>query len=117
MALYEYRRYQVVHGRMEELKSRFAEATIPMWRDAGIEPVAFFESRIGDLNVLHYLLKWNDLGRREEAWEGFRVNPEWVAARKKSEENDPLLTGMTNEIRRTPKRSTPPGCAAGPRGP
>ena len=98
MAFYEYRRYQVVHGRMEELKDRFAEATIPMWKKAGIEPVAFFEPRIGDPNVLHYLLKWDDLGRREKIWEAFRVNPEWAAARKKSEENGPLLEGMTNEI-------------------
>lgn len=36
---YEYRRYDVVHGRMEELKTRFADSTIPMWKESGMEPV------------------------------------------------------------------------------
>lgn len=95
---YEYRRYQVPNGRMNDLKDRFANITIPLWRDAGIKPVAFFEARIGDPNVLHYLLKWEDLGRREEAWESFKVQPDWVAARAKSEENGPIISGITNEI-------------------
>ena len=95
---YEYRRYEVVHGRMGELKRRFAEATIPMWERSGIKPAAFFEPRIGNPNVLHYLLEWDDLARREEAWEAFRVDEEWVAAREKSEERGPLIEGITNEI-------------------
>ena len=45
MTFYKHHRYLVVHGRMEELKDRFAEAKIPMWKKAGIEPVAFFEPR------------------------------------------------------------------------
>ena len=56
---------------MEELKDRFAEATVPMWRKAGIEPVAFFEPRVGDPNVLHYLLKWEDLGAARKSGRGF----------------------------------------------
>ena len=97
-AFYEYRRYEVVPGRMEDLKRRFADVTMPLWERAGIKPAAFFEPRIGDPNLLHYLLEWDDLGRREETWEAFRFDPEWAAARAKSEEDGPLIEGITNEI-------------------
>lgn len=95
---YEYRRYEVMHGRMEDLKRRFAEETIPLWEQSGIKHTAFFEPRVGQNNVLHYLLAWEDLGAREEVWEAFRVNPDWVRARTKSEENGPLISRIDNEI-------------------
>lgn len=95
---YEYRRYEVMHGRMEDLKRRFEEETIPLWEQNGIEHTAFFEPRVGQNNVLHYLLAWEDLGQREKTWEAFRVNPEWVKARTKSEENGPLISRIDNEI-------------------
>lgn len=98
MRFFEYRRYEAVHGRLDDLKRRFAKETIPLWEENKIEHVAFFEPRVGHNNVLHYLLVWDDLGRREEIWEAFRVNPDWVKARTASEANGPLISTIHNEI-------------------
>ena len=95
---YEYRRYETPNGRMEELKRRFSDVTLPMWEQAGIRPAGFFESRVGQFNVLHYLLEWDSLDERERIWEAFRVDPAWVAAREASEANGPIVTRIDNEI-------------------
>jgi len=95
---YEYRRYETYHSRLEDLKRRFSEDTIPLWKEVGIKPVAFFEPRFGTNNVLHYLLAWESLDEREEIWETFRTNPVWVEKRIRSEETGPLIKKIENEI-------------------
>jgi len=47
-----------------------------------------------------YVLEWGSLAEREERWEAFQSDPEWIAARTESEKDGPLLTGLTNTILR-----------------
>jgi hypothetical protein len=51
-------------------------------------------------NDLYYLLEWQNLGERQERWDAFQADPEWIQARAESEANGPLTTHMTNTILR-----------------
>ena len=96
--LYEYRRYTAVPGRMPDLKARFRERTLAIWRRLGFRPVAFWDPVVGNYNELHYLLAWESLDERQRLWSVFQADAEWQAARAESESRGPLVAGVHNEI-------------------
>ena len=44
------------------------------------------------------MLEWKDLAERERAFGGFMKDPEWLAARAKTEENGPIVANISNTI-------------------
>ncbi len=100
MALYELRVYEVVPGRLPALHKRFREVTSKMFAKHGIRIVAYWEDVIGVNNKLTYLVEWESLAQREKLWDAFATDPEWLAARAKSEEDGPIVARVTNTILR-----------------
>ncbi len=100
MALYELRIYEVVPGRMPALHKRFREVTSKMFAKHDIKVVAYWEDVIGVNNKLTYLVEWESLAQREQLWDAFVTDPEWLAARVKSEEDGPIVARVTNTILR-----------------
>ena len=96
--IYEYRAYYVMPGRMPDLQRRFADVTVNMFKKHGIRVIGFWETVIGESNELVYILGWNDLAHRDRVWNAFLVDPEWLAARKASEANGPLVERVVNKI-------------------
>lgn len=96
--IYEYRAYYVMPGRMPDLQRRFADVTMKMFQKHGITVVGFWETVIGESNELVYICAYDDLAQRERAWKGFLADPEWLAARKASEVNGPLVERVVNKI-------------------
>ncbi len=96
--IYEYRRYVAVPGRMPDLKARFRDRTVHIWKRLGIRPVAFWDPVIGNYNELHYLLAWEDMAERERMWNVFSADPEWVAVRAETERQGPLVASVHNEL-------------------
>ena len=95
--IYEQRIYEAVPGRMPDLLKRFEQSTLPIWQRFGIRPAGFFTYVVGGSNLeLVYLLAWDSMAEREQKWSAFLVDPEWLAARKKSEENGPLVHSTRN---------------------
>jgi hypothetical protein len=47
---------------------------------------------------LYYLLEWNDLAERQQKWDAFMSDPDWIRARAETEANGPLYTHITNQI-------------------
>ncbi len=95
--IYEKRTYQVVPGRMPDLLKRFEQVTLPIWERFGISPAGFFTYAVGGSNLeLVYLLAWDSMAEREQKWSAFMVDSEWLAARKKSEENGPIVHSTFN---------------------
>ena len=91
MAHYEYRRYAVTPGKMDQLLARFEQTTLAVWDDIGIRPVGFWQTDVGRSSDLHYLLDWDSLDDRAEKLQAFRSDPRWMAARADTEADGPLI--------------------------
>jgi hypothetical protein len=98
--LHELRIYETVPGRMPALNQRFREITGKFFEKHGIRIVAFWEALIGESNKLYYIVEWESLAERELKWGAFAADPDWVAARTKTEESGPIVAKVTNMILR-----------------
>jgi hypothetical protein len=96
--IYEYRKYEVVPGQLQRLNARFEEVTLPLWEAHGIRQSGFWEALVGVSNELHYLLQWETMAEREERWSAFHGDPEWIAARTRSEQEGQLIARIANSF-------------------
>jgi hypothetical protein len=96
--LYELRIYEATPGKMPALVNRFVNTTLKMFKKHGIRPVVFLEPVVGTSNQLTYLVEWESLAEREQRWNAFQSDPEWIAARAASEEAGPIVDRFTNTI-------------------
>ena len=97
--LYELRIYHCVPGKLPDLLKRFDTITLKLWEKHGIKQAGFWTTVIGDSNqALYYFLVWNSLAEREQKWAAFGSDPDWLAARAKTEENGAIVAKVTNEI-------------------
>jgi hypothetical protein len=80
--IYEMRVYSCVPGGMPALLQRFETTTLKIWERLGLRPVGFFTTLVGAKNHdLTYFLAWETLAEREQLWNAFASDLEWVAAR------------------------------------
>ena len=97
--IYETRVYRCVPGRLPALLKRFETTTLKLWEKHGIRQAGFFTTLIGESNQeLTYLLAWESLAEREKKWGAFMVDPEWIAARAKTEANGAIVAKVTNAM-------------------
>ena len=90
--IYEMRVYEAIPGKLPALNARFANATLGLFARHGIVAVGFWTTYIGpSANTLTYILAWDDLGARQQRWDAFQADPEWLAAKAESERDGPLL--------------------------
>jgi len=95
--LHELRIYHAVPGRLPDLNNRFSNITLKLWEKFGIRQVGFWTTLVGPSNqALYYLLEWESLAEREQKWNAFAANPEWLAARAETEKNGPLVERVEN---------------------
>lgn len=95
--IYEQRIYHAMPGRLPDLLRRFEQVTLPIWARLGIRQVGFWTFLVGGSNHdLIYLLEWESMAEREQKWADFSADSEWLEKRKKTEENGPLLSSLTN---------------------
>jgi hypothetical protein len=97
--IYELRIYECVPGRLPDLNKRFSTITLKIWERHGIRQAGFWTTLIGESNMtLYYMLAWESLAERETKWGAFMADPEWHAARAKTEENGAIVAKVTNYI-------------------
>lgn len=97
--IHELRAYECMPGKLPALHKRFETVTLKMWAKHGIRQVGFWTTLIGESNqTLTYLIEWESLAEREAKWGAFMSDPEWVAARAKTEEAGPIVAKITNAI-------------------
>jgi hypothetical protein len=103
MAVFEYRVYETVPGRMPALNKRFQAITLGYFEKYGIQVVGFWEAVAGTTNELHYLLRYDDLAHRERAWDAFQSDPGWQHDRAATEADGPIVARVRNQFwRATP---------------
>jgi NIPSNAP len=97
--IYELRIYRAAPGRMPALLNRFQSTTLRLWEKHGIRQAGFWTTVIGESNHdLTYLLAWESLAEREQKWNAFQSDPEWIAARNDSEKDGPIVATLANSI-------------------
>jgi hypothetical protein len=97
--IHELRIYECVPGRLPDLNNRFSTITLKLWEKHGIRQAGFWTTLIGESNqILYYMLAWESLAERESKWGAFMVDPDWQAARAKTEANGPIVAKVTNYI-------------------
>jgi hypothetical protein len=106
--LYELRIYECVPGRLPALHQRFRDVTRRMLEKHGIPVLGYWEDVIGAGNRLIWMIRWASMAEREEKWTAFSTDPEWVAARNKSEESGPIVARVLNTLMRPTDYSPTP---------
>ncbi|MDQ3701840.1 MAG: NIPSNAP family protein [Chloroflexota bacterium] len=106
--LYELRIYECVPGRLPALHQRFRDVTLKMFEKHAITVVGYWEDVIGENNRLIWMIRWESMADRERKWDGFSTDPEWVAARAKTEESGPIVARIRNTLMRPTNYSPTP---------
>jgi hypothetical protein len=97
--LYELRVYRCIPGRLPALIKRFDTATLKLWEKHGIRQAGFWTTVIGESNhELTYMLAWNSLAEREQKWNGFMADPEWINKRAESEKDGAIVANIVSQI-------------------
>ena len=92
--VFEIRTYTAAAGKLDALHARFRDHTLALFAKHGMTIVGFWvpsDKDKGADNTLVYMLEYPDRAAREKAWEAFRQDPEWIAARDASEANGKLV--------------------------
>lgn len=94
MRTFEMRIYTAMPGKLQNLENRFRDHTINIFRDNGMQNVAYFRTIEKDSatqpKLLYFLAYENeDAGRL--AWQNFRKDPNWIKASTTSEINGKLV--------------------------
>ncbi len=97
--LYELRIYDCCPGRLPALLDRFNTITLKIWERHGIRQAGFWTTVIGASNQqLVYLLAWESLAEREEKWNAFQADPEWIEKRAETEREKPIVAKVSSQI-------------------
>jgi len=97
--IYETRVYRCLPGRLPALLKRFETVTLKLFEKHGIKQVGFFTTLVGESNQeLTYILEWQSLADREQKWNTFASDPEWLVARAKTEEDGQIVANIVNQL-------------------
>jgi hypothetical protein len=97
--IYEMRVYRTVPNRMPALLKRFETMTLALWQRHGIRQAGFWTTAVGESNQeLTYMLAWESMGEREQNWNAFQSDPEWIAKRAESEKDGAIVANIANSF-------------------
>ena len=97
--IYEMRVYRTVPNRMPALLKRFETMTLALWQRHGIRQAGFWTTAVGESNQeLTYMLVWESMGEREQKWNAFQSDPEWIAKRAESEKDGAIVANIANSF-------------------
>ena len=105
MALFEYRVYEAIPGKLPALNRRFQTITLGYFQKHGIGVIGFWEAVAGTSNELHYILRYDDLAHREKAWGAFQADEGWVRDRAETERDGQLVGRVRNQFWRATEYS------------
>lgn len=95
----ELRVYYCAPTRLPALLDRFRSTTLSFFEKYRIEQIGFWTTVVGpDNHALTYLLKWDSMAQREERWNAFQADPDWIAARGETERERPIVVRVENSF-------------------
>lgn len=97
--IYELRIYSCFGGRLPALHKRFQNHTVKLFEKHGIKNIGYWTHEVGpSRNQLVYLVAYQDLNARAQAWKNFRADPEWIKAAAESEKDGLIVEDVENRI-------------------
>ena len=76
--IHELRIYTAHPGKLPALQARFRDHTVGIFERCGIKNVAYWTNSIGGRSdELWYVIAFEDMAQRDEAWATFISDPEW----------------------------------------
>ncbi|HSI35350.1 MAG: NIPSNAP family protein [Phycisphaerae bacterium] len=97
---FEVRTYIANEGKFDALHARFRDHTNRIFKKHGIEVIGYWvpTDPAKSKNTLVYMLAYPSKEARDAAWKAFRADPEWIAAKAKSEEGGGLVGKVIEEF-------------------
>src|SRR5687768_10023098 len=92
--VFEMRTYYAAPGKFEALHARFRDHTNRLFKKHGMSIVGYWvpmDREKGSENTLVYLLAFPSREAAQKSWAGFIADPDWKAAKDKSEVNGKLV--------------------------
>lgn len=89
--VYELRTYHASPGKMDALKDRFRDHTTKLFEKHGMTNVGYWTPVEPSGNRLVYLMSYPSRMEREAMWKAFLADPDWIAAKGKSEVEGKLV--------------------------
>lgn len=91
--VYELRIYHVQPGKIDALKSRFADHTDTIFKRHDIKSMGYWvpEDAPSSQNLFIYLLEHPSRQDAEKNWAAFQADPEWKEVKAESEAQGPLV--------------------------
>ncbi|CAI6085527.1 NIPSNAP family protein [Cohnella sp. JJ-181] len=83
--LYELRTYQMKPGRLQAMLDRFKSDTLGLFAKHQMKVIQFWVDTDESKDRLYYVLEHPDMTSRERNYKAFMEDPEWLAARKRTE--------------------------------
>jgi hypothetical protein len=90
--VFELRTYYAADGKMDALHARFKNHTVKLLQKHGMELIGFWTDVKEPNRKLIYLVAHKSKDAADASWKAFRVDPDWVAVKTKSEEGGSLTT-------------------------
>lgn len=95
----EMRVYHCAPTRLPALLDRFSSTTLGFFEKYGIKPIGFWTTLIGESNhTLTYLLQWESLAEREQKWNAFQADAEWIEKRAATEAERPIVERIESHM-------------------
>ena len=97
--LYELRVYEVTPGKMLAIHARFENHVMKYFEKHGIKVIGFWTTLVGESsNEISYILAFENMADREKRWSAFASDPAWLAIRRESEKDGPLVARIRNQF-------------------
>jgi hypothetical protein len=90
--VFELRTYTAAPGKLEDLKARFRNHTVQLFKKHGMTNIGYWvpQDAPASQNTLIYVLAHESREAAKKSFDGFRADPAWVKAREASEVNGKL---------------------------
>jgi len=96
--LYELRTYHILPGKMPDIENRFRQHTIGFFERHSIKVVGFWTEIVGRSDTLIYITAFDSMADREEKWQAFASDLEWLKIREQTEGNGQIVARVENRF-------------------
>lgn len=89
--IYELRTYDIHPGKMKAIHDRFTNHTLHIFAKRGMKVVDFWEDTDPSNNRIYYVMEFKDKETRDQCFEQFGKDPEWLKVKAESEKDGPIV--------------------------
>ncbi|MFE5700169.1 NIPSNAP family protein [Rhodococcus koreensis] len=104
--IHELREYIALPGRADNLHRRFADETLALFAEFGLQVDGFWHEA-GNRGRIVYLVAFPDAEAADAHWARFQTDPRWLAVKARTESDGPLISEIRSTFLVTPAYARP----------